>query len=556
MNPGEHTNLGVGGGHPHGANGSASGTTPAFTLRNEPVENLQPLRVVVVGAGFSGIVAAIRIPEKLRNVDLTVYEKNEGLGGVWWLNNYPGVACDIPSHSYQYSFAPNPNWSNLYAPGAEIRKYLEDVAEKYGATRFIKTRHEVKHAAWDDEQKLWKIKVQNLLTGDTIEDSANVFITARGQLNDLKWPDIPGLDSFQGKMMHSGAWDKSYDFRNKKIAIIGNGSSAIQIIPSLQKIEGTTLSCFMRSPTWISGEFGDQAMMELGLDPKDTAFTPEQQQRFASDPSAYLAFRKAFESSGNTIHDSTILHAPMQIALQSLFRDAMAQTLSSNPPLAASLIPTFAPGFFDVLICATGYHVSSPPPFPILGRGGLPLSTRWAARPETYLSLAVDGFPNLLMLFGPNSAIGFGSLTRILEAETDYLVRAIRKLQKEGYASLEPRRERVRDFVAFVDAYFEGTVYMDACRSWYKRRGKMVGLWPGSTLHALEALRSPRWEDWVFEPAVGGEGGNALGWLGNGWSLCETDGDPSWYVNPDEVEVPMEGRPEEGARFKARPWSY
>lgn len=374
----------------------------------------------------------------------------------------------------------------------------------------------------------------------------------------------------------------------------------------------------MRSPTWISGEFGDHAMAELGLNPKDTAckstlsplkpnpsayipVTPEQQQRFTSDPSAYLAFRKAFESSGNTIHDSTILHTPMQTAFQALFRDAMAQTLSPNPSLSADLIPTFAPGCrrltpgtgflesllapnvtvhfspitsitpttvltttnppapipaFDVLVCATGYHVSSPPPFPILGRASLPLSTRWAARPSTYLSLAVDGFPNLLMLFGPNSAIGFGSLTRVLEAETDYLVAAIRKLQKEGYASLEPRRERVRDFVEYVDAYFAGTVYMDECRSWYKRGGKVVGLWPGSTLHALEALRSPRWEDWVFESVDGGEGGNALGWLGNGWSLCETEGDPSWYVNPDEVEVPMEGRPEEGKRFKARPWSY
>lgn len=374
----------------------------------------------------------------------------------------------------------------------------------------------------------------------------------------------------------------------------------------------------MRSPTWISGEFGDHAMAELGLNPKDTAcksalsplkpnpsayipVTPEQQQRFTSDPSAYLAFRKAFESSGNTIHDSTILHTPMQTAFQALFRDAMAQTLSPNPSLSADLIPTFAPGCrrltpgtgflesllapnvtvhfspitsitpttvltttnpsaplpaFDVLVCATGYHVSSPPPFPILGRASLPLSTRWATRPSTYLSLAVDGFPNLLMLFGPNSAIGFGSLTRVLEAETDYLVAAIRKLQKDGYASLEPRRERVRDFVEYVDAYFAGTVYMDECRSWYKRGGKVVGLWPGSTLHALEALRSPRWEDWVFESVDGGEGGNALGWLGNGWSLCETEGDPSWYVNPDEVEVPMEGRPEEGKRFKARPWSY
>jgi cation diffusion facilitator CzcD-associated flavoprotein CzcO len=176
-----------------------------------------------------------------------------------------------PAHSYQYSFAPNPNWSNLYAPGAEIQQYLEEVATRFGATRFIKLRHEVKHCTWDGQKKVWKIKVEDLATGMTIDDEANVLVTARGQLNEIKWPDIPGLDTFSGKVMHSGAWDTEYDFRNKKIAVVGNGSSAIQIIPALQKVEGTELTCFMRSSTWISGAFGDQAMEQLGLDPKNTA---------------------------------------------------------------------------------------------------------------------------------------------------------------------------------------------------------------------------------------------------------------------------------------------
>ncbi|KAL2165938.1 hypothetical protein VTG60DRAFT_3580 [Thermothelomyces hinnuleus] len=209
-----------------------------FTIKDVAVENMRRLRVIVVGAGFSGILAAIRIPERLRNVELVVYEKSERVGGVWyvfstqcvcvrliirltalcvcvcvcvcvcrWLNKYPGVACDIPSHSYQYSFAPNPNWSNLYAPGSEIQQYLEDVAERFGAMRFIKTRHQVEHCAWDDVSKKWNVRVTNLATGEVIEDSANVLVTARGQLNDMSWPDIPGLSTFQGKLMHSGDWD-------------------------------------------------------------------------------------------------------------------------------------------------------------------------------------------------------------------------------------------------------------------------------------------------------------------------------------------------------------
>ncbi len=292
----------------------------------------------------------------------------------------------------------------------------------------------------------------------------------------------------------------------------------------------------------------------------------------------------------------------MQHAFQDAFGESMRAKLASRPDLLALLVPTFAPGCrrltpgkgflealleenvkvvsapikeitstgvsttpssgdaaqlaeIDVLVCATGFHVSSPPPFPILGRSALPLTTRWSARPETYLSLAVDQFPNLLLMFGPNSAIGFGSLTKILEAECDYAVAVVKKLQKEDYASIEPKAERVRDFVEYVDGYFKGTVYEDACRSWYRRGGKVVGVWPGSTVHALEALRAPRWEDWVYESV---ERGNGLRWLGNGRSNTQAEGggDASWYINPAEVEVPVEGRPEENERYKARPWSY
>ncbi|KAH6630703.1 hypothetical protein B0J18DRAFT_364269 [Chaetomium sp. MPI-SDFR-AT-0129] len=601
-----------------------------FTLKDASVENLRPFRVIVVGAGFSGILAAIRIPERLRNVELVVYDKNEGVGGVWWSNRYPGVACDIPSHSYQYSFAPNPNWSNLYAPGSEIQQYLQDVAERFGATRFIKTRHQVECCEWDESEKKWRVKVTNLATGETLEAVSNVLIMARGQFSDMSWPSIPGLDKFQGAVMHSGDWDTNYDFRNKRIGIIGNGSSAIQIIPQLQQVEGAKLTCFMRSPTWISPAFGDGGMIELGLDPADTNFSPEQRHKLATDPSALLKLRKVFETAGNTIHESTLRGTPMQQEHQAVFHQTMLAKLETRPDLAALLIPSFAPGCrrltpgrgfleallepnvvvvgdeivevtaggftspvcnlnldpilsppppttnppitlttthpLDILLCATGYSPSTSPPFPIHGRSHLPLTTHWHPRPQTYLSLATNCFPNLLFLFGPNSAIGTGSLTQILEAEVDYATAFIRKLQREDYVAAEPRGERVRDFGEVVDGYFEGTVYMDqGCHSWYKRGGKVVGLWPGSTLHALEVLRAPRWEDWVFE-GVGEDDGdgrgkkkreNRLRWLGNGWSETQRGGgDPSWYINPDQVEVPVEGRPEENVRFRARPWCY
>ncbi|KAK1777332.1 hypothetical protein QBC45DRAFT_417018 [Copromyces sp. CBS 386.78] len=592
------------------ANGHMNGhdAKTKFTPKDTPVENLRPLRVVVIGAGYSGIGAAIRLPEKLRNVELVVYEKYEGIGGTWWVNTYPGVACDIPSHSYQFSFAPNPSWSNLYAPGHEIQKYLQDVAERFGATRFIKLSHQVEECVWDGEEKKWQIKVRNLVTGEVFTDSAHVLITARGQLSEPRWPDIPGIDKFEGKKMHSGAWDKSYDLRNKKIAVVGNGSSAIQIVPKLQELEGTTLSCFIRSPTWISSAVGDSTMKNLGLDPNVTEFTEEQKALFRSDPSTLLKFRKAFEDFGASLHNSTLAGHPMTIEGQAFFKADMESKLSARPDLLAKIIPAFAPGCrrltpgkgylealqqpnvtaihdsishitatgiavttttgdkkqvdADVIVFATGFQACTAPPFPIVGRSGLTLSSRWSSHPDSYLAVAVDGFPNYLMLFGPNSAIGFGSLSRILEAQVDYVVSVIRKLQKEDYASMEPKPERVKDFVQFVDAYFQDTVYLDKCKSWYRSEGgtgdRIVALWPGSTQHAVETLRSPRWEDWVYESVEDSEGGNGneLRWLGNGWSLTQTEGDPSWYLNPEEIEFPWEGKPEKNPKYTSRPWSH
>ncbi|KAL1852735.1 hypothetical protein VTK73DRAFT_9174 [Phialemonium thermophilum] len=593
------------------ANGDATNgkhVDQQFTLKDETVENQRPLKVIVVGAGFSGILAAIRIPEKLRNVELVVYEKNEGVGGVWWMNKYPGLACDIPSHSYQYTFAPNARWTNLYAPGREIQQYLQGVADRFGATRFIKTSRKVESCEWDPKEKQWTVRVTKTDTGETFEDKAHFVIAARGQLNQVNWPDIPGLDKFQGKLLHSAEWDEEYDFRNKRVGVIGNGSSAIQIIPNLQKIEGVKLTCFMRSPTWISPAFGDASMIKMGLDPKKTGFTEEQREAFFNDPDYYLKTRKVIEDDGNLIHDSTIRGTEMHRTFMESYKAHMTAKLGAKrPELLKTLIPSFSPGCrrltpgtgflealcednvevltaaggnddriatvtetgvrlasgreieLDALACATGFRVSAPPDFAVVGRDGQTLAQRWTPYPESYLSVAVDGFPNYLMMFGPNSAIGFGSLTKILEAEIDYIVKVLRKMQREDYATIEPKKERVADFSEYTDVYFRNTVYTEKCKSWYRSEAgygdRIIGLWPGSTLHALEVLRSPRWEDFVYESADPSP--NALRWLGNGWSITQKGGgDPSWYLNPEEVEVPMEKRPEDNPRYNKRPWSY
>ncbi|KAJ3464929.1 hypothetical protein MRS44_005587 [Fusarium solani] len=556
-----------------------NGTSTKFTLKDVPVENQRPLKVVIIGAGFSGIYSTIRITQRLRNIDLTVYEMNEETSGV----------C----------FAPNPYWSSLYAPGPEIRAYMQEVAERFGATRYIKTSHKVEAATWDAEKKLWSIRVLNVKSGETFQDTANILVSARGGLNQISWPDIKGLRDFGGRLMHSGAWDESVDLRNKHVGIIGNGSSAIQIVPKIQCLEGLKLSCFARSPTWISSSFGDRAMEKMEMDPQDTKFSRRHQEYMARNPDKFLHFRKTLEAEAAKLYAITLQGTKEQVSATALFEVGMRRRLDGREDLTTAMIPKFAPGCrrltpgpgylealkeenvtlittpiqevtprgikltsgedveLDVLICATGYDVEAPPTFEVTGRNGTTLAEKWKPYLQSYISVAVDEFPNFLLVGGPNSGLGSGSLIAVFEAQGDYVVKVIRKMQREDYATIEPKAERVTDFSQYIDEYFKGTVYTDECSSWYragKTGSRIVALWPGSSAQCLEVLRSPRWEDFVFESAE--ETGNLLRWMGNGWSLTLTEGDPSWFLDADVVDVPEEGKPEEGKFYKRRPFSY
>ncbi|KAF1962747.1 hypothetical protein CC80DRAFT_512091 [Byssothecium circinans] len=631
----------------NGASNSASASP--FKLHDRPIDSSRRLKVIVIGAGYSGIYLGIRIPEKLRNVELVIYEKNSGLGGTWYENRYLGCACDIPSHSYQYSFEPNMHWSSLYAPAKEIQAYLEGVAKKYSADRFVKLSHEVTECRWDGATAKWYVTVRNLTTGGTIRDQADVLITARGNLNNRKWPDIEGLGSFKGELMHSAGWNESYDWKNKRVGVIGSGSSSIQIVPSLQRLPGTHVTAFARSKTWISPPFGQQLWDKYSF--KGFSIPKELLERFTADPEYYHAFRLAVEEDGNGIHAVTIKGTPIQVGVKQMFEENMKQRLESVPHIYDALLPSFSPGCrrltpgpgylesltqpnvafitspierisesavhtadgtthtIDALVCATGFHSSSAPSFPVYGADAQPLAQKWANRATTYLSHSIAGFPNLFTMLGPNSAIGSGSLTMTIESVGDYAVKLIRKIQKEDIASMQVKQEREEDFIEYVDRYFEGTVFGENCRSWYKNAAKgseaqetseITGLWPGSCLHCIEAMRSPRWEDFEYvyvdelpgmgesvedsgveegangggkrerelgADAAGGEGSrrakgkrkraNRLAWLGNGWTEGGLKGkDLAWYLYPEFQEKPVAPKPEDKERFNVRPFSY
>ncbi|CEI41650.1 hypothetical protein FVEN_g3715 [Fusarium venenatum] len=582
---------------------STNGHRQPFTCKDAPIENQRPLKIRVIGAGYSGVYLGIRIPQRLRNIDLKIYDKNDGIGGTWWENRYPGCACDIPSHSYQYAFASNKAWSGFYAPSHEICDYINSVAEKYGAKRFIHLEHKVTSAIWDDTKKKWIVNVKPSV-GDAFTEEVDIFISARGGLNDYKWPDIPGFDKFKGKKMHSAAWDQEYDFKNKKVGIIGGGSSSIQIVPKLQKVEGAQLSVFVRSKVWISNRFGEETMKGLGWDPSEINMTPERLEEFAKSDDTYLRFRKRVEADGNMVHASTLKDSEMQQHFVATFKESTKQVLGSRPDILESFSPEFGvgcrrltpgPGYLealmqpnvefitqridsinetgvkltghedrqvdiDVLVCATGFNTTHQPPFPVVGKHGILIQEKFNPIPETYLTMTVDDFPNYFAMLGPNSGLGSGSLTALIEAQGDYIIKCIRKLQKEDYVTMAPKRARVKDFSEYTEEYFKKTVYMDSCKSWYKTGDglgdRVSALWPGSVMHALETLRAPRWEDFEFESLYE----NKLGWLGNGWSLCvmpeEEQGDPSWYVNKNVVDVPPEGKPETDSKYMARPFSH
>lgn len=215
------------------------------------------LRVACVGAGASGLCVAYKMEKMLEagSWELTLFEKNSHFGGTWYENTYPGVACDIPSHLYTFSWDPNPKWSHYFAYGPEIQAYFEGFAERHGSKKYMKLNSKVIEAVWDESAGKYTITLENPITGEQWEDWCHVLVNGSGILNNWKWPDIEGIHDFKGAMMHSAKWDHSVDFKDKSIGVIGTGSTSVQIVPQLQP-EVKHMDVFMRSSTWISPPFG------------------------------------------------------------------------------------------------------------------------------------------------------------------------------------------------------------------------------------------------------------------------------------------------------------
>ncbi|KAL1851648.1 hypothetical protein VTK73DRAFT_9325 [Phialemonium thermophilum] len=309
------------------------------------VDEYRPLRVAVVGGGLTGVTAGALLPAKVPGIQLTIYEKNRDFGGTWFENVYPGVRCDVPSHVYQSTFAPKHDWSDRFAYGAEIRDYWQSVARKHNVYQYAKFRHRVRDATWDDGDKVWRLRVQDL---DKAEDGSadegaglttetfDVLITAFGKFNAWRLPHYPGMAEYRGVLRHASDWDPTFDPRGKRIAVIGNGASGIQLMPNLQKVVAR-LDHYVRNPTWIAPNWAGEERA-TGAQPY-----PEELKRSLADPKTYLDFRKRAEDRHWRVFKNFLGESEANHELRDAIVEVMRKRLAKKPELFDKLVPDFPP---------------------------------------------------------------------------------------------------------------------------------------------------------------------------------------------------------------------
>ncbi|PGH26446.1 hypothetical protein AJ80_01944 [Polytolypa hystricis UAMH7299] len=546
----------------------AQAVTGSAWRLNKPIHSERHVRVICIGAGASGLLFAYKMQKHFSNYNLTIYEKNLEVSGTWYENKYPGCGCDVPSHAYTWSFEPTQNWSAVYSGSKEIFSYFDTFANKYGLKRFVKARHQVTGAFWNHEKGGYDVTIRDLETGQDIHDYCDILINAGGVLNNWRWPAIPGLDKYKGTLLHTANWDENVQLEGKHVGLIGNGSSGIQVLPTIQP-HVRQVTTFIREPTWVTPVQGLEQHV----------YSPEERRDFAEKPGALLKYRKEVESGMNSQFAIFLKGTQTNNDTHDYMMGKMKEKLN-NEFLEEKLIPEWhvgcrrlTPGVgyleslgkenvkvvygeinevtekgclcddgkeypVDVLICATGFDTTFKPRFPLIAPDGRNLQEVWKEEPKSYLGLAAPGFPNYLIFLGPNCPIGNGPVLSAIESQADYMMKLIDRYQTENLATFSPKLDAVDDFIAYKDEFMKKTVWADQCRSWYKNspEGPITALWPGSTLHYIEAMLDVRMQDWDVS-----YNGNRFAWLGNGYSQTEVDPSADWafYIREEDDGQPL-----------------
>jgi cation diffusion facilitator CzcD-associated flavoprotein CzcO len=459
--------------------------------------------VAIIGSGFSGLGTAIELRRRGRT-DFVVLERGPDVGGTWHYNTYPGCACDVPSHLYSFSFAPNPDWSHTYSAQPEIRAYLRRCADQFGVRQFIRFGTEVTGARWDEDARRWRLE-----TGGG-EVAARVLVSATGPLTEPNVPPLPGLESFAGTTFHSARWNHDHDLRGARVAAVGTGASAIQFVPAIQP-QVAQLHVFQRTPPWV-------------LPHTNRAITGLERRLYRMFPSLQRLVRGGIY----TAREALVLGFVKEPRLMRLIERGARRHIErqiSDPELRERVTPRYTIGCkrilpsnrwyraldrpnvelvtspiravrphsivtedgteraIDTIVFGTGFHVTDMPVGRLVrGRDGRTLEEAWQGSPRAHLGTAIAGFPNLFVLLGPNTGLGHSSMVYMAESQIAHVMDALQEMRKRGADVVEVRPEVEERYNAAIDERMRRTVWSTGCASWYlDANGRNSTLWPGWT---------------------------------------------------------------------------
>ena len=448
---------------------------------------------------------------------------------------------------------------------------MQKTIKKWNLDRDIVYNTRVTAAHWQEDRQQWKVTVTH--NGESRDEYADVVVSARGFLSTWHWPPIPGLHSFKGKVVHSAAWDHSFDYSGKRIAVIGNGSSGIQILPEVAKLDGTDVTSFQRGPTWVFSRMTPAAL--VGSD--DPSFNPEyreeDKEKFRKNPDEMMRYRKVVQGGINKAFRMFIKDSPMNQDLTEFAKNQMAEKLDHDPELCEKLIPKWELGCrrvtpgqgyleaflrpnvhltnstivrvdetgiqtedgvhhdLDVIVTATGFDVRQVPPYPVVGRNNISLAEKWRDEPESYMSVACPDMPNYFIFTGPNATVGHGSLIQSMGWSAEWMLKWFRKMAYEEIASVTPKQDVVDEFVRYGDQIHKTLTWTGGCRSWYKNNrvdGRVTATFAGSAILYHQMIKELRPEDFEIKYRQK----NRFRFMGNGLTHFELDpqSDLAYYV--------------------------
>lgn len=465
---------------------------------------------IIIGSGFAGLCAAIKLKQQGEN-NFLILERNSQLGGTWYDNHYPGAACDVESHLYSFSFEPNPNWSRQFSPQQEILAYMNATAAKYDIFKHIRFNTEITQATFDESTAIWQ-----LCTFNKQHFFASVIISCTGGLSQPAYPDIKGLHTFKGACFHTAKWDQKFDYKNKTVAVIGTGASAIQVVPAIAA-ETKQLLLYQRTPPWI-------------MPKPDAQISEWRKWMYHHIPGCQLLHRKRLYwqhemMAWGFIRQPALLKLGSKLAYRHLKKSV------PNVSLRKKLTPEYTMGCkrvllsndyyqalgrenvelitekileinetgirtadgkqqnTDAIILATGFQAAEQVSrFEIKGRNGLDLNTAWQNGAEAYLGTTVSGFPNMFLVVGPNTGLGHSSMILMIEAQVQYIMQTLNamKQKKARFIDLKPEAQRI--YNQEIQEKLSRTVWQTGgCVSWYQmKNGKNVTLWPGFTFSFMQ----------------------------------------------------------------------